>query len=855
MLERLLAIDHRPSPLPILLVAVAAPASAQLGDVYCAPPSSATGPPARLGAVGSLDVVDDDFELRGNGLPVGAIGYTLVSRQRAAPAAVIGTGLCLGGAVGRDTAHPFVADGAGAATRRLSLASLPLPGGPIAAEPGDSLNFQLWYRDAASSAFSEALAVTFRPPPWFAAELLSLGRNASFPRFVDLDLDGELDALGADWQVGTLAVARGRGDGTFGRAVVSRSHPRHFPVHVVDLDADGVLDVVLLDKDSPTWPPVSYPLLAQGGLGALRFGAPRSLGIDLDVYVSVFGDLDGDGRDDLVTLASPTSSILSLYRSNGAGGFDLAAALALAQHPTWVELVDIDSDGDLDVVSGATPSSAFEVRRRVGPFDFGPPIPGPTNLLFGRPKFQDLNGDGLVDLMAELGPSVSVRPGLGDGTFGSEARYAVVGSIVAFEDHDRDGDVDALLQDSQTLRLLVNRGDLFYVAEAPTLSLAPFGVTRLFRDVDQDGLADVVHGEGPALRIALGRGSLEFSPTTPPLEPLGLPPCIALASRTADYDADGRPEVVFAYAYDNLVDVGIALYERDPLGGAGELRLHPIGLLPLSLALADLDNDGLDDLVVRTSGGVTSLLYRGAAGFAQQGSASTPNLEFVAEPADFDGDGDVDAISMEFSGTFHFHRNDGAGRLDLAPFLGPPHAPQLEQLHAADLDGDGDTELFGTRHSPGGLNVYDNLGGGNGFATLAHYPLLWYGTKVLHGDFDGDGRRDVISAGVELAVLRGAPGGGFEPAVYLPWWLGGYARDAVAADLEPDGDLDLLIVDEHALLSFLNSGSGAFTLGPALPIQFTPSLRVFDDDGDGDAEVYLHLGLWNWLTRAENLCR
>ena len=131
------------------------------GVNYCPGELNSTGLSAAVRAGGSLFVEDDYFVLRASHLPVGELGLFLVADARdfvPGPGGSMGN-LCLGGVIGRFPAQ--VSDLGGQITHSVHLTQLPTDP-QQAAQPGETWYFQAWYRDAATSNFSDATVVTFR---------------------------------------------------------------------------------------------------------------------------------------------------------------------------------------------------------------------------------------------------------------------------------------------------------------------------------------------------------------------------------------------------------------------------------------------------------------------------------------------------------------------------------------------------------------------------------------------------------------------------------------------------------------------------------------------------------------------
>jgi Tfp pilus assembly protein PilF len=184
---------------------------------------------------------------------------------------------------------------------------------------------------------------------------------------------------------------------------------------------------------------------------------------------------------------------------------------------------------------------------------------------------------------------------------------------------------------------------------------------------------------------------------------------------------------------------------------------------------------------------------------------------------------------------------------------------------AADLDGDGRIDLYvpGGRGNRGTVLVAQ----GAGFEAQPAHPLAAFRDVefAAWGDLDNDGLTDVLLCRVDAPprLLRQAPRGTWT-ALEVPV-LGdtGASRDCALFDADHDGDLDLFVVGADGARTLLsNNGDGSFrSLAERLPppARGAPALQVVAADLDNDRDldlIVLHEGgphevlvndrLWNW---------
>ncbi|MEC8512116.1 MAG: hypothetical protein VX015_08220, partial [Planctomycetota bacterium] len=136
---------------------------------FCPATSNSTGETARLTALGSDAASLNDLTLLGTRLPAASFCMFFTSQTQGYSFSVPGSQglLCVGGAVGRfnRTGEIRPSGPTGLLVFPLNLQDVPTPMGSAQALPGETWNFQAWYRDAnptVTSNFTDAVSITFQ---------------------------------------------------------------------------------------------------------------------------------------------------------------------------------------------------------------------------------------------------------------------------------------------------------------------------------------------------------------------------------------------------------------------------------------------------------------------------------------------------------------------------------------------------------------------------------------------------------------------------------------------------------------------------------------------------------------------
>ena len=282
--------------------------------------------------------------------------------------------------------------------------------------------------------------------------------------------------------------------------------------------------------------------------------------------------------------------------------------------------------------------------------------------------------------------------------------------------------------------------------------------------------------------------------------------------RTMDVDGDGEDEVVFT----EPIAGRIGWVESTCVYGACEATLIEGLGAPVRTSSADLDGNGIVELIVADIGILYPSNEKSGRILSIENGEVTVLIDGLgrpvcAEPADLDGDGDLDLTLCEFGhdeGSISWlEQNDSGGWeqhiLDARP--GGIHA----MPH--DMDGDGDMDIVATiSQDSEDIMYYRNEGGGQ-FHSIILYDAseAWFGMSGLRlVDLDVDGDMDIVFTngdtmdfdtpeGIDPNQLHGVAwleNDGTANFTHHDLVRNWGAYDTVMLDWEGDGDLDMLVI-------------------------------------------------------------
>jgi len=267
----------------------------------------------------------------------------------------------------------------------------------------------------------------------------------------DLNGDGKTDLVipyGGDVACGSGAgspsgyyVLLGNGDGTFATPVFTQAGTELYSTTLADINGDGKLDLVL--NDAPFVNGSGFSILLATGNGDGAFTSPNTILSNYLVSNVAVGDINGDGKADLVLSAEEvegstvaTGGILTIT-GNGDGTFNSPSLIAVGNFFWGMQLADMNTDGNPDIVAtlystNGQPKNYYGMVTLLGLGNgqFSAPVNQLESLDGTLPQVGNFYNDNALDVMTEsgYGPALFVGQGASTVTLAASAASEVFGS-------------------------------------------------------------------------------------------------------------------------------------------------------------------------------------------------------------------------------------------------------------------------------------------------------------------------------------------------------------------------------------------------------------------------------------------
>lgn len=613
--------------------------------------------------------------------------------------------------------------------------------------------------------------------------------GTAIPAIGDIDNDGDLDIAAPELGLNAVAVWTNNGDGTFNGPASYPAGQTPQSVDIADFTGDGLADIACANRFLNPNPPNAngtVTLLRNTGSGDFvlhneiimpanvgPFGTMQPRPMDIEMV-----DVDNDGDTDMI-VSSAGSERLDLFRNNGTGTFTLAGAIgtgfSIGNDATRMIAKDLDNDGWVDVAWGDEDTHTITVFRNVnGNFERFQTYGGGHLGVMGVTA-ADFDGDGLAELVGtnHAARTFSVLRNKGGMQFDSALSFrpSQYPFNVQLADFTSDGITDYFVVEQNpsgttfTLAVYPGLGDGRFAMTAFTRPAATPFFNWLARDFNNDGKMDIAGVRG-GCDIYLGNGDGTFQ------APIVNPAQVLRLHVTCDVNADG----ILDFAW---IDPGHPESQMMVSIGDGAGRF-PAGTLvamvpaePESIGAVDITGDGADELFSGNRRGI--------------------------RPAD----------------TITRLLNDGTGafidRLDIVSPAPPPFNSSAPLwITGGDFDNDDDLDVAFSAY---GTQLLRNQGTG---VLDAPVQVNFYGGSTIRPvDIDLDGDLDLYGLGVVASsfnprtiVAMYNDGTGFFPTQSVMHGYDSPAHSVVLGDIDNNGRVDVLTEPENSwsAYAYLNFG-------------------------------------------------
>ncbi len=605
----------------------------------------------------------------------------------------------------------------------------------------------------------------------------------------DFNSDGYADIIYSSITDHKIAIALfDTSTGTFGDdQVISTAFNYAVSLFPADLDGDNFIDFLTVSQQN-------HKIAWFKNDGAANFTLQPLISSDAQGAVCVIAtDIDGDNDLDVVASSKDDHTIQWYENTDGNGNFSTANLITDdGEYPTVIISIDIDIDGDPDIVSGKLLSNEIVWFENDGNGIFGPQnlisseIYGITSLFAA-----DINNDDYIDIISSSknDNKVAWYENLGGtGTFSSQNVISDE-MIMAFEVVAADFDLD-------------NDNDIVCSA---------MGLNKIIIFNNTDG-----SGSFNSQILISDRSE----------NPKGL--C------SGDFDNDGDIDIAATLSNQNPDEV--VWYEN----GDANFVVHHINPNrdAWDIAIYDINNDGNNDIFY-TDGQYICLVENQNSGESfsdeiilyQNGS----NI-FEISLVDIDNDNDMDLFVADALAdkVFWFENTDGNGSFSPLIMIDNQGNGPVD-IDFSDTDADGDLDLLVGFASDNEIVIFENTDGQGSFIKNVIANSNFYG--LCFNDTDNDNDADIIYSLISsIAFLENDGTGNYLPEVIVNN-QNGYANDFISSDVNNDNYEDIIYTPDYSLNWMENNQNNTFQNHLINIYGGSNDIAAGDLDNDNDIEI------------------
>lgn len=638
----------------------------------------------------------------------------------------------------------------------------------------------------------------------FTNHLVTSTLDAVFePQVADLDSDGDQDIFFTAF-TGKMGWFSNQGTGTFSNAnYIFQGNPSHIHASLSDQNGDGKLDIVFGIQGD-------HVVLWMRNTGNAVFAPEQLLAVVYSVNDVVCGDVDNDGDPDV---AASRNSDLFLLENQGDGSIDTLQVIeSVGADLHSLNLTDVNNDGQVDVLC----LSGYKARwfeNNSGDF---------SNLQIVRDEVceailaSQMDSDTMEDIITDYG-NVSVWKNH-SGVFDSIVFLGTLLTgnnlwppvVLSATDLNHDGKLD-MVSKMGNLSWFEGLGNGVF-GHQQLIDQRPAGATAMaLGDLDNDGDTDIAAArnyDADYEKIAfLNDGTGNFTEIF--VDSMNE---IVVQMVLADIDNDGLSDILSQLvSFDSSANL-IVLYKNTGNNTFQRMVLENLGqnLIWRELAVKDLDGDGLKDVLFPMNPDFKWLRNLGAGNFAPAAVLTSLPHTTSFEPVDFDQDGDYDLVLVNNYQGVEWYENNG-NEVFTIHSVEVPGSLFYSTIHTNDFDLDGDFDIVAASEQSGELVYWENLSG-NGFSNAHTFELLGgtsfsIATEITSADLFGSDKPELIyDAGGRIVVMENLTDLGLkEMDIQNSFCYPNPFTDLLQLDLET-GKYDITVESVSGLTVFAQTG-------------------------------------------------
>lgn len=638
--------------------------------------------------------------------------------------------------------------------------------------------------------------------------------------------------------------------------------------------------------------------------GNISFDAFQNVGSVYSGTAIEAGDLDGDGKPEIVVSSYNGYAVAVLKNTSSGGTISFDSPLSLSTSNPWgVQLADMNGDGKLDIVCPQySVLQNVSIFRNIsnGSLSFDPAVDYYTGAKNFQLGIADLRNTGLPDIITlerEINSIAFFKNKANDpptltsfspASAGQGYPVTITGTNLSSVTAVTFGGVPATsinITSSTSITAMVGAGASGNVViSSPSGSASQPGFTF----TTAPAISSFVPLSGPVGQLVKISGT-NFSP---------------IAANNIVYFGAVKAVVTNASATSLFVTVppgatyqpisvttnGFTVYSKQPFNTTftdGDITLGTF-IKKISqfdgyqnylrdANIADIDGDGLPDIIVPLHGTVLSdvtfydsfAVYRnttvnGVISFAKRVSfKTTGSMSTSIAIADYNSDGklDVAVTNQQFVGTYAdidiFRNTSVPGTISFAASVGISAGDYPTQVSTGDLDGDGKPDIA-VACGDAGFYVFKNACNGStiSFVNRQFIPIVnGSALSVCVSDIDGDNKPDILATNTNsslVAVFRNTSSiGTINLTAAANYDAGRKTSYVTTADLDSDGKKDIILAagyysffgvpqeDSAIVLGRNVSSPGNISIETAIPylVHYPTNVSIDDMDGNGKPDI------------------